>query len=605
MENEDFLAEFKKYIADPKSRIILLAGVGLFSIAAILAVFFITNNNGISSKEFTEAQKIDQNPAQKNQILSEIIKNNPKTNVSPAVPTSDSSTSQSTFQGNKGYVRVDPITGIAENIESASTNPVGVGPEAQPDLTKYNFRKIITKTTPGDLSGICPNYYSPKATSTQTTSEYFDSENSYYTSKVDSEDGSLEGYYTSHYGVNDNETYNYQGGTFAIVTKYTPNWYSGGMYFNNSIDKPNVSFPTSYAAIQNYFGYGATIQRIFQTSGRSYYEVKMEYNNYCGGALPDSVSKYSNDNGLVPIISIQTIDAESYEIVGRKLYIGEVSPNNLIWAAEYNATYKTTDFNSVSNEFEQMFKDNIRIADWKNYVFSKVEYANRVANYMKDHNLSIIFPLNDDFSLFSMTVKNLPAAVVNADYYRDRNFYPAGLKGDEIYAQEEQNYDVRFPVLSYILTDKYNSLYFYINQFEEGAGYDKLLSNITSYSAVSTQYDSKLIINNEDIPVKIYQTLLGGYPYMSGQYPVSYLQEVKARFPISIPTSYPGYGQYTTETTTNKILFRYGDKIYSGEVPWFGMANFSDSSYQNYNIGEQIGFIKLLDLIGNGVSGGS
>src|SRR5690349_2734984 len=138
MENESFLVEFKKYIADPKTRTILLLGVGLFSVTSVLIVLLVINK-GTDAKEFTEAQKIDQNPAQKNQILSEIIKNNPKTVVNPTSEAAEVSpeSTEGEFEGKSGYVRVDPVTGITERLGSAS-NPVGIGAAGQPDLNRYN-----------------------------------------------------------------------------------------------------------------------------------------------------------------------------------------------------------------------------------------------------------------------------------------------------------------------------------------------------------------------------------------------------------------------------------------------------------------------------------
>ncbi|MFS8130819.1 MAG: hypothetical protein ACMG57_02455 [Candidatus Dojkabacteria bacterium] len=618
MENESFLEEFKKYVANPKSRIVIFLGVAVFSVISIVLVFLVINNNN-SSQEIADAKKIEENPAQKADILSQIVKNNPKTSVNSNINPTGNQNSQtatpgtkSKFSGNSGYVTVDPATGLPIGLGSSGNN-VAVGPNEQPDLTKYNYRKTTEAITPGQISDVCGYLYSYVSPGRYISSEFFDSNNSYYVRNNEYPDGTLKGFFNSHYGQNINETYSYAGGDYAIKQTYKSYWYDQQSSDILSYPVPNynpVSGPVSFAVlnniISNYFGGNATIQRVYQQANKTFYEIQITSKYGCADNTNPAVAPYLDADGNINLVSINTVDAQSFEISNSKTYVDHVAPETLIYSRDYKVEYKLTDFSVVSSEFQNVASSDVRTVDWSNYVFDRVEYANRIGNYLKETNQDLILPVNDT-EIAYLSSKNTPAALPNADYYKDRKFYTPGTNGDATFADLMKRFGPNVPNLNYSLTTLNDYSTYLFEQYDTNADYNYLLKNFRSYGPFgTTEFARTVNIGGEVVNVLIRQYIYydSYYNYYPTSYPASFVLDLANKYPtisaLSYPASYPYFGY---SNVNYSVLFQYHGKTYTGSVNGWAMDRFLSEPFENVSPATDAGYTRLSQILEGGIYG--
>ncbi|MEO6728821.1 MAG: hypothetical protein ABIM99_02765 [Candidatus Dojkabacteria bacterium] len=607
MENETFLEEFKRYVANPKSRLFIFLGVSIVAVVSIALVFAVINNNNTST-EISKAKEIEENPAQKAEILTQIVKNNPKGVVnnnlgSGSAGSTSNGNPQNVFHGTSGYVAVDPNTGVPVG----QGNTVAVGPEEQPDLAKYNYRKSTETFTPGVISNVCNDYNSTLQKNRFITAEFFDPQNSYYSRKSEYVDGTLQNYYNSHYSPTASETYSYSGGSYAVKQVYTPYWYSTAPSTQDVPSYPVASYPVSYAEISykimQYFGGTAVIRRVYQQANRTFYEIGVSYAANCANNTNPAISQYIDEYGIATIFSVYTIDAKTFEITNTKGYINHIDPTTLIYTRDYKVEYNLTEFSKVSTEFATNLTSDVKVVDWSSYVFNQVEYGNRLSNYMKDNALDILLPTNDlEFQYIGS--KNTPPALTYAYFYKDRNYYTPGANGDYTYNDVMQRYGPNLPLLNYALKTKngYPTYTFY--QYEEGADYQKLLDSMRNYSPYgTTEFTKSININGEATEVTIMQHIYGSGEYPTS-YPISYIQDLAVKYPtistLSYPVSFP-YQSYFY--ISYDVLFKYHGKPYMVYIQGWALDRFLNEAYQNINVGEQDGFNTFVNLIPNGTYG--
>lgn len=584
MENESFLEEFKKYLANPKSRLLILTGVAIFSIVAIVLVFVVINSKNIGN-EIAEAKKIEDNPVQKANLLSQIIKNNPKTSVNPNLGTNPNRTNEQQFRGVSGYAAIDPVTGLL--INSTENNLLAVGPNEQPDLTKYNYRKTTETITEGVISSSCNFGYSNLKTSRFVSAEYFDSNNSYYVRNSQYDDGSLKSFTNSHTNPNINETYSYAGGDYAVTQKYKSYWNT------YSTDKPSsyaiptyvslpVSFPEAANIIQSYFGGNTTVQRVYQEANRTFYEIVSTYSVNCLDNATEAITPYLDENGAVKFITVNTIDAANFEISRSKTYINNIAPDKLVYARDFKVEYKLTSFDTVSSEFENYPAPEIKIVDWRDYHFTKEAYKEYLLGPLRDGGYESILP-SQNFRISYLYGKNLPpSGVKGADFYKNRNYYSPGERGEATYQEVMKHYGPENPLLSYTVATRNGYNMFDYNQYEASADKEKIIGYFNEYSPFgSTEFTRQIEINGEIIDVELKQFISSSYNYPTS-YPVSYVESLSDRFPtiseVSYPTSFPFQSHFYVYY---RFHFEYKGILYTGNVEGWAIDRFLNEPMVN------------------------
>jgi len=611
MENESFIDEFKRYVADPKSRLLIFLGVAIFSVVCIVLVFVVINNNN-SSNEITAAKKIEEDPAQKADILSQIVKNNPKaslnTNQSNATDTTTANP-QDSFKGTTGYVAIDPSTGLP----IGANNPAAVGPNEQPDLSKYNFRKTTEILAKGAFSDVCGYNYSYLSAGRYVSTEFFEPKNSYYVRKSEYEDGTLKGYFNSHYGESINESYSYAGGAYGVKEKYKNNWNDNLIPTRDITSYPVASYPTSYPQInqliKNYFGYNATVQRVYQQANRTFYEIRSDYNTWCGENTNPDVAKLLNENQQLTIVNIYNVDAKTFEITNTKVYASSAIPANLIFSREYQVEYKLAAFSDVSSEFQIDYASEVRDVDHTTYVYSEKEYANRLANYLKDSSTNLIMPSND-VRVEYIFAKDTPPQILYSDYRKDRSYYTPGANGDKTYSESVRYYNY-MPNLYYSLTTE-NGYYTY--SFEKygperdfNTTLENLRRNVGGFG--TTEFTKPIMIGNDSVDVVIRQTITPNYysyyNYVTS-YPISYIENLAGKYPTTSVLSYPA--SFPLQSLNGfyvnyQIVFEYKGEVYTGSVSGWAIDRFLSEPFQNIEAATQEGYNTFTNIVSDGVRG--
>ncbi len=307
---------------------------------------------------------------EKQLILSEIIKNNPKslielpqtennTGLTPVNSQLNDSSSESTNDAltNIGQVTLPkkapiPLPKLNED-GTANLDPIE---GAIPDLNIYNYRESTIEIIGGPAYNTCgqiPAYGQKEGIFRNV--EYFDKDRSYYRSTVNDQEGNLTSYYIGKYGKQENEIYYSNGGTLVVNNKYKINpSFSNENRINETISYPTsgpaslvndvASYPISYVSTKlGYYTDSYRLIDIIKEDGDSYYILEVSYEVNCN--FP---SAQQNKN---TVINRLKVNVDTFEIVESSTYLNEVEENKRIQTTKHSSTRKKVSFDEVEDEF--------------------------------------------------------------------------------------------------------------------------------------------------------------------------------------------------------------------------------------------------------------
>jgi hypothetical protein len=581
MENKTLADEIKNFFKDPKKRLYGSIAFTIITIVLVGATIAFVNNSRYESERSLAKQVTDQ---AKNDILANVLKNNSlevttKNNIEHEHDEEDDHAKLEV-----DYVQIDPTTGLPINRGNGEpTNPVAIDLKIYPDLTKYNYRTTNIKTTPGPQKDACKFYsYVSDEIETAVTTELFTRNYAYYKTEKNNQSDVRTGYFMSKYGVDVNQTYNYAGGDYGIVSKYQPYWY-GGEDSREIISSP-VSSPKDTANIVNsYFSGQNSVNRVITTNGKKFFEFINKFTIDCnavygcggGNMMAGLVEPRSLD-----IVNLYLVDGETFEIVSTEYYLNTIDSSNLIFRKEASVKTQLVEASTATSQFDFPTDITLKNLDYTTANYSTSEYVSRLNQHIASAGYKILMPDTTQIGLSRVNAKNIPPSIPGADYIRDRKYYQPGPVGDKLFNKVQEYYGPYNP----LLTSGYSNIYggITLHQFESGADVATLIKHSTSsnYQQI-VRFQTTLKIEGQDVSVEGIEYRYPAYNYNVVSLPVSEPTSFPVSYSVnekfydssalpSYPVSYPHEQYYYISYT---FIFEYKGVVYQVWADGQGVNN--------------------------------
>jgi len=454
---------------------------------------------------------------QKQAILEAIIKNN----------------SASLFNRNQSATPTS--SGLAADAASSFAPLI-----LRPNPTDYTYRHSTVILESGPAATTCKIFTSSTTQPYSTESFDFYGDNNSYNSKQISKDknGNLIDYYLNNSTATTSESISYKGGSYAAKTSYD---YSRVQNFNGATSlevapdaatKPDEPTPTGAPednsssvssepsdtttvdtndVITQYFGPDADIVDTVTKNGKTYYILQYSYQTNCNQdmkylPLLDSVtSNYSTQSTSDKIIVQNLVDSTTFEVISNSNYLTSVSTANLL--NSYTTTIETNNstFDQVSDKFTFEYDVPVKTIVYSNYDPSKE--AQNVIDYLSKNSMTLL--LLDLSGAKLQSAYSIPAsqdANIDTNYFYDRNFYPSGSLGDQMFNEAKgttNGYIYSNLTLSYLFTQSTNDYYIGVDVYPSSADETKLLPVASDNVTIQ---DFNLDVDGTTLTAKLYTT---------------------------------------------------------------------------------------------------
>lgn len=475
----------------------VLATVSILVLGAFLASRFLLNRIDVNQLTLEQRQE----------ILASVIKNN----------------STSLLGGNNENNSLATLAGDASAESKLSSSYIY--PYFERDY-KYRYSKVNYSS--GSAVALCKQFNTEaRQASVSESYEYFDGNDNYSKYSNFDQDGILMDYYLNKNTLNSSETIEYKGGSYAIRWSYD---YSNLKAVDSveplmmeddvtndlpvsdepvtvlppeDIDEPVVEEPSNEDLIAMYFGEDADVVGTSNINGVDYYVIQYSYKTNCNDdmfyPLYDIAVKSEID--LPDTIIVQNVvNPETFEIVNNRNFLGSVNETNLLNQYTSEIITSNQDYAEVSPAFE--FEYGVEIRDYTYPTYSYLDEANNLIDYLRNNNLTLLtlnYPLN--YASSNIASQNLYAST---NYLSDRNFFPEGPRGDEMYNLYNyvDSYTSSYVNFSYLLnSDTYQTLS--IDLYDSTVDLNEILGLNGIDNEVVT--DTSVLINGVSVNATLYE----------------------------------------------------------------------------------------------------
>jgi hypothetical protein len=494
---------------------------------------------------------------EKEEVLSEVIKNNPKGLIED-IPVD----SVQNNDNDDEVVSKPPVDSNSPNSNSPIPTPSisQIGPVDDtivglvvPDLDVYNYRETETTTTIGGAVGVCSLGFPVDQvgdTYTEEYKEFFDRNHSYFKYVNSDFEDELDNYNLALYGNDVNELYSFVDGQYAVEQLYDidPNFDNSYAYENPSYP---VSTPVSYPdpnelGIWESLYDSVDIIEKYEEGGVVYYIV-------------EAFKTYPCDDGIYSdIVYYFTVDGEDYNIIESQAYVDRKDSSNLIYELKAETTREAgVLLEDVEDEFnfELDYSVPVKTVNYRDYSYDPEVESQNIIDYLDDANFVML--VDEDAEIQSLFGKDFPERVENERFYYDLDYYRVGstiytriealLKQSPLLAITYRNtsnnwFDVNTHTSEVSLQDLRDMYY----QTTSGADQSDVQESVINLNLQSTL--SKSRSNSYATMFIVDRSFYSSYP---NSYPISYVDS----YPVSYPT-------YLYPYFTQQIDFESNGQIY-------------------------------------------
>lgn len=559
----EFFSKVKAYIQDPANSNFVYTSLALIVTGVFaIAIFY------FASRTSEPEETID--PSEEQRVLSEIIRNNPKS-ILPELDESDTEIEDQNdsivvngSNRNETKTVVDNKTGkkvTVNNSNPVNTSPipspkVGVNGEyvdlseediILPDLSLYNYRETITTTTHGpgfeicDLifEGGCGGYYispsyKPHNGEVVVSKDFafFDRSHSYYRSDIEV-DGESARTDIGLYGSDINVNYSSAFGEVYLENIAEPyEWFSNSeswLLANSYSEDSPASYPNSYIAPENViasqFGSNVILSDPYEEDGREIYEVTLSYFVTC------------NDERR-PLFSVYKVAGDTFEILSRSEYIDEVSEDTLRFTQTVSTSRRTVSYEEIEATFTNDDLPGTAVTvDRTDYEYDSEVRGEQIINYLAEYNIDVL-KLEDSTELINIWGARFPGYLDNENLYMQRNYYADTNLGEAMFEQLNEYLD-KSPVASIYWegNNPHTTRIYNTNALD----LDDLVPDETStdyYFTVSFPVSFRQsIFGSEAFESEAYRSDTYYYATYPTSYPISYALSYSTSYPSSYSNS--------------------------------------------------------------------
>ncbi len=511
----------------------------LMLFATFLFFIAVISTGGIAGYLLLQEDKSDKfftvSASERQRVLSNVIANN-----SEAALTSNSlkSTNNTPTYENAPNLANDSAVAMEEpSPDKLSAPGMLIAPPKEPETFAYTKTKIKY----GPKVAECKSYGiadEAKEANSESYEYYFDNYK-YFSKNFSKIDGVLQYYYINKSYENRSENIEYYGGNFAIKTVATYDTVSSTgtlaipLIENEIGDDVNVE-----DQIKNIFGNDVIILK--PENDDSYYVIEYQHEINC---LIDS-----NEN-LDTLITRSYIKSDSFEIFKTQTYLNIVSKENLLDTTNIDSKEEKKDYSDVSDKFE--FEYDVPIKEERITSFNPYNNVEKVKDetlkYLSENNLKILVPVktfaNETLYAPTAVTTKIERGLDTFEYKNlrdDRDFYPKGSYGDELYNNIIQSYLGTSQLLSYGFYDTNSSLN--IEVYKDDVAIDELLKNLIGEVDSDSLNKStlKITIDGKQFSVNVFE-----YTYENSIRPMP--PSAEGAMPVEPPDCLTGSCGYTIQ----------------------------------------------------------
>lgn len=485
---------------------------GIF--ATVLIVFTVLGVSGyIVLRKGTDTTYTEVlSASERREFLGKVLKNNPQSLFSPS------------------YSRASLLTMKTQEYQLAATNAELADDSLLPDIKEYSYSHVLTKNTLGNAVSKCPIYTSDM----EGSYEYFDfiDENQQYHKFISlDKDGNL-----LEYIIDDVESSTeYRGGKYAVKVVYngsvtplpaedTPLIDTSGGEVTDLKEDEVVEEVDVEDIGESYFGEEATVEKIVENGKVKYYVVTWKYQTSCSlddiwnieedqSYMPSTTTKGIDESQQETIVTKMWFDPDMNEVLKSEEYLNSVSEDNLLLKTETDVENSNQSFEEVSDKFDFDYDVNIKTYEidlsYPDIYTNPEEYRKYVENYLQESEMTVLLPavttLGSEYIFIPYGINEMQ----ELDYLLDRDFYPEGAHGDDMYKQAKKWYDDGFMMLEPSLElsysagkEKYEMLY--IISFTSDVDEEDILQNYVFVGDKEEKSAITVIVNGKNVAATKY-----------------------------------------------------------------------------------------------------
>lgn len=327
------------------------------------------------------------------------------------------------------------------------------------------------------------------------------------------------------------EDITYLGGSYAVKTvnrmDYTSSYLSpkrdqiepmlleDSSGLKEEVSNSNSATTSIVADVPSYFGDNANVVRTETINGRNYYVVEYSYETDCSGGM--TIERWQSDSAtqMSTLFTVTYASVDTYQILKTETYINSVQANNLMESFENVNDNANIDFASVESNFAFTINVPIREVDVSSITNPVVTYdpdaeVQKAVDFAISKKLTIVLPSDTVENQYIYLNYGPTEALVKTDsYYNDREFYPAGSLGDQMYNSYngisdlsiQRYYPLSLGSVSYSRGDTSYSLSIFENSDDE-----MTILNSYLYGDLRNKNESTVVvsINGDQVNARLY-----------------------------------------------------------------------------------------------------
>jgi len=404
---------------------------------------------------------------------------------------------------------------------------------------EYNYSYSKSSTKVGPANDKCLAMFYPGGGDSNEY-YYFKSDDGTVSKSITKDiDGNLTDYYYSESSENSYTDFQYRGGKYALQSVYT--WddtieYPGPVeedygYYSEEGENPDDVYgdvgdeePIGYedpmtidGYVSMFFGEDAELIGEEEINGESYYVIKSSFMTDCNMSM--SWSRPEEDVVQDMIVSVAYVNTEDFNIYKVADYFHSYTQENLM----HENIYETENNNVTWAEVESIMKN-----DWEGKIPVKdvgEGYYNPtlddIMDYLENKEYSVVLPEGAvSYYLFDVIYQEWSQT---EDGYCNRDFFPEGTVGDELYGTQCILPTDDFPVgfinaeyevgTDYITGDKSDgrtSVYMFIGTDIQSLVYDSYIgedyADDSSGQVTTKEVNQNVKINGQNVATTLYTT---------------------------------------------------------------------------------------------------
>ncbi|MBN2100347.1 hypothetical protein JW710_00420 [Candidatus Dojkabacteria bacterium] len=408
-------------------------------------------------------------------------------------------------------------------------------PQTIPGYQSKSYSYTRQKTELGDGAKKCSFYEDID----EGTTEYYDfsdpDDSSVYWNKTITED--KDGNLLSLYIAGSDYSLEYMGGKYAVKTLYeseevllgdididlvevqevNEGTYEDSDEGSEALTEDMVTLPqepkyedsSDYAI--SYFGNDTDLEKVVEDGETKYYIATWKYEGNCGsgGSEPVLYKRYDEDSSSDTFVVKSWIDPDTFQVIKEEEYIGSEKESNLLVRTVYEIEAEDLDFDEVKDKFSFDYDVEVREIDFFGRISDNSLYLDEMRAYLEDVGSYVL--VSSNLEMVRAGSQSIDRVISGVEYYYDRDFYPEGKIGDDLYGEFTRQHEdnmVSLPDMEFYYSTDYKETSVNVAAYFDGLSEDELLDIYIGDSGYEEVSGYEVVVDGKELDASIYEVEL-------------------------------------------------------------------------------------------------